>query len=501
MYDRLPPPKNNSKELFISHGYYTENLPHEGSKIDWKKEFKKSQCCNRKHTYNCGKLNSSFINGSRIFDKNNVTLLGIFFTYKKNVSPYAYVYVTENGEEALIYYNKFKNRIRGSFTLNDGRSFAFHICFIGCLIAKSGNIKGIFNFFNTKCLAQYIIYQFDQNYLRSKEIRNDVIDVASTKSLPHPILRKSEKEYSIMFYYTKKFAMSHDFIRSNSLMKDYFEELIHKTNLGYNRSNIPIKARMHCFEMATIEENVSENMSVILDKFRNMKETPENLRNFADVAVLIINDVKDSCGISYGHAYRNGWTFSVVSRDCAISQLTFSHGISHNFGADHSEHPLNITNHYHPNIIHPMMKTRIGKPANFMHFSKHIDKISSLGNESCVCYKAYNMKKSVKWAHMGLEESCNFHQVSMKRPGTKPLHDVLYFRIKDQKDTKKKDNDIRNQKPLSKDLYTNFLTERQNLFEKYLKTAQKLYETYLKDAHNKIHERGYKYVHLLGNGD
>ena len=119
---------------------------------------------------------------------------------------------------------------------------------------------------------------------------------------------------------------------------------------------------------------------------------------------------------------------------------------------------------------------------------------------------------------MGLEESCKFHQMSMKRPGTKPLHNVLYFEIKNKTKkldwgfwsllntwktgkTKKKDNDIRNQKLLSKDLYTNFLKERQNLFKEYLKTAQKLYETYLKDAHNKMHERGYKYVHLLGNED
>ena len=100
---------------------------------------------------------------------------------------------------------------------------------------------------------------------------------------------------------------------------------------------------------------------------------------------------------------------------------------------------------------------------------------------------------------MGLEDSCTFHLVSMKRPGTKPAHNVLMFEIKDK--TKKKDNDIRNQKLLSKDLYKNFLKERQNLFKKYLKTAQKLYETYLKDAHNKVHEHGYNYVHVLGSED
>ena len=517
-YDRLPPPKNSPRELFIFHGYDTENLPHEGGikerdTPEFKKKFK-DKCCNRKHTFNCKQGMGVLFNGSLIFDKKNITIHGIYFTYKKNVSPYAYVYVTEYGEEALVYYNKFGGRFRGSFALNDGRSFAFHLCFIFCQRSKSINLGGIFKYYNIECQSDYVFYQFNQKYLRSKEKRNDVIiiDEANTKSLQYPILRKSENEYSIMFYYTWEFARTNHFKNIRWLLNDYFEELIHKTNLGYISSNIPMRARMHCFEKATIEENVSENMSVILDKFRKMKGTPENLRNFADVAVLIINDVKDSCGISYGHAYRNGWTFSVVSRDCAISQLTFSQGIAHNFGADHSSEYLfnkgdtqhvgrggNSKHKFARTIMQShQMKTRIGKigmPAKFLYFSEHIDQISALGNESCVCYKAYNMKKTVLISHMGLEESCTFHLASMNRPGTKPAHNVLMFKIKDK--FKKKNNDIRNQK----DLYSNFLKERQNLFKKYLKSAQKLYETYLKDAHNKMHEHGYNYVHVLGSED
>ena len=61
-----------------------------------------------------------------------------------NVSPFAYVYVTENGEEALIYYNEFKRRIRGSFELNDGKSFAFHKCKVNCKITRKQKIKKLF---------------------------------------------------------------------------------------------------------------------------------------------------------------------------------------------------------------------------------------------------------------------------------------------------------------------------------------------------------------------
>ena len=131
---------------------------------------------------------------------------------------------------------------------------------------------------------------------------------------------------------------------------------------------------------------------------------------------------------SFQSFHRNGWTFSVTSKDCAISQLTFSHGFAHNFGADHSsrylinkrvsEHRGNggkikkefvrtimqyqqdgvmshKTNHYsNPNIIHPVTRTRTGKfgvPPNYMHFSTHIAQIAALGDESCICYKHHYM--------------------------------------------------------------------------------------------------------------
>ena len=247
-----------------------------------------------------------------------------------NVSPFSYVYVTENGEEALIYYNKFKKRIRGSFELNDGKSFAFHKCIVNCKNIRKQKIKKLFRAkVNTCSIDKYVFYQFDQNYLRSKGKKNYVIpiDEDRTKRFPHLVPEKIEKEYSIMFYYTKEFAASNEY--DTIEIGEYFEELVQKTNLGYQNRNISIRARMHCFELATIErdiaidrltvlaegvsdkflkskildqlkkvkemrgiqklsfkENVFDNMSVILDKFKDIRGTPKKLRNLADVAVL-----------------------------------------------------------------------------------------------------------------------------------------------------------------------------------------------------------------------
>ena len=209
----------------------------------------------------------------------------------------------------------------------------------------------------------------------------------------------------------------------------------------------------------------------------------------ADVAVLLTNDVKDSCGASYGHAYRNGWTFSVAARDCALSQLTFSQGIAQNFGVYQSNvYLLNKRD----------KKEFVGVPANYMHFNTNIARIAALGDESCICYKVYSMVLEKMVWHNALNESCFFH---LEGKGKEPAPNMLDFQKLNKPKKQKKKNDIRiktkkqdkrlditrNQGLRStQNLYRTFLNNRQKLFENYIKTAQKLFRNYLKNAHNKI---------------
>ena len=312
-----------------------------------------------------------------------------------------------------------------------------------------------------------------------------------------------------MFYYTQELAESDEFMNDANNLNELFEELIHKTNLGYENSNISIKAFKHCFKMATVRENISNNMSVILDEFKKMKESPEILRHSADVAVLLIYDVedlKDSCGVGFQDAYMNGLTFSVTSRYCAFNQLTFSHEIGHNFGADHplghllkkkvthKKHgfyyrtimkdsqkgkPSNRTNYYsNPNVFHPITKTRTGKfgvPSNYLQFSKHIEKIAALGDESCKCYIVTKYNVSI----------VEYEKCSFKSTGKPAKQNSL-----DKKQDIQKRNDIWDQSPLSKqNLYEKYLTDVQNLYQSYLKDDQRLYKKYLKHAHEILHEK------------
>ena len=164
-YDgNLPPPRNSPRELLIFHqnSFETMAMPHEVGKLkdlkEWTKDdLFKGRCCPRKHTLSCKQQLG--VNFTLIFKKENVTIHGFNFTYKKNVSPFAYVYVTENGEEALIYYNKFGytypgskyiGSIRGSFELNDGRSFAFHKCVLLTKVKKQEKRGRFISTFVTK---------------------------------------------------------------------------------------------------------------------------------------------------------------------------------------------------------------------------------------------------------------------------------------------------------------------------------------------------------------
>ena len=135
-----------------------------------------------------------------------------------------------------------------------------------------------------------------------------------------------------------------------------------------------------------------------------------------------------------------------------------------------------------------------------MHFNTHIAKIAALGDESCICYKAYSMVyDKVVW-HMALNESCLFHS---KGKGKQPAPNVLDFPKLNKPKKHKKKNDIRiktkkqdkrlditrNQGLRStQNLYRTFLNNRQKLFENYIKTTKKLFRNYLKDAHHKIYK-------------
>ena len=71
------------------------------------------KCCKPMHFFHCEKreaVNTSLFSAKALSMRDNMTIHGIYFTFKKFVPPSMFVYVTENKEEAHLYYkNKTGN--------------------------------------------------------------------------------------------------------------------------------------------------------------------------------------------------------------------------------------------------------------------------------------------------------------------------------------------------------------------------------------------------------
>ena len=112
--------------------------------------------------------------------------------------------------------------------------------------------------------------------------------------------------YSAMFYYTTEFA------EITPDIPGYIDQLLAETNQGYANSEVPLEVTKHCIEAADIDE--MEDSIEMLTAFRYMKNTVTRLRHSADAAILLVKDLKNSCGNAYLNQMSTGYTLSVVQK-------------------------------------------------------------------------------------------------------------------------------------------------------------------------------------------
>jgi hypothetical protein len=74
---------------------------------------------------------------------------------------------------------------------------------------------------------------------------------------------------------------------------------------------VPITATLHCIELATINDYPDSH--TMLEQFRDMKSSIEELRGTADAAALLAIDIGDSCGVAYVDTTGNGMKHLVLS--------------------------------------------------------------------------------------------------------------------------------------------------------------------------------------------
>merc|ERR550519_1473594 len=143
-------------------------------------------------------------------------------------------------------------------------------------------------------------------------------------------------EFSIMVYYTPEFAAETPDVQT------YVDAVIAETNEGYINSQIPIRIKLHCIELAKDLHDMEDGQDMI-DAFRKWGGT--NIRRSADTAALLVADF-NVCGKGTLAGYRSaltaattglswGNTVHVAQKKCALGYFTFGHEVGHNIGAHH----------------------------------------------------------------------------------------------------------------------------------------------------------------------
>ncbi|MEM8541453.1 MAG: M12 family metallo-peptidase, partial [Pseudomonadota bacterium] len=127
-------------------------------------------------------------------------------------------------------------------------------------------------------------------------------------------------------------------VGGTSAMENLIYSAVSQTNSSYDNSRVNVELNLvHVDEIAFTE---SSNIVNDLTSFA-CNSTAQALRERygADLVSLVRRDAGPYCGIAYvmappSDAFASS-AYSVVTQDCAVSNLSFAHETGHNFGAQH----------------------------------------------------------------------------------------------------------------------------------------------------------------------
>ena len=240
--------------------------------------------------------------------------ISLHFTNK--ISPNGFHYTNSAGDEAIITHNEKTDTVFATLKMVDGRSF--------CL---------------EKCSNSYAWMEFDPEEFKADRVASlETQELLEFSNLDQVKSYENHTSYSVMFYYTPQFAdITPD-------ISGFVDQLLAETNQGYLNSDVKLKVRKHCIEAADIKE--VESSLEMLKNFRRMKKSVAELRHSADAAVLLVKNLKNSCGIAYLNQIKTGSTLSIVQKSCAVGYYSFGHELGHNMGLHHN--PEVVDNEYYP---------------------------------------------------------------------------------------------------------------------------------------------------------
>ena len=193
------------------------------------------------------------MNPDVILSADEITFDKITLTFSNAIPPSARVYKTDSGDEAIISFNNRTGSITGTLKTRDGRSFALEKC----------NKGHIFQEFNVASFPS------DEVIDESNIIEADVLpDRSRSRST------KNSYTYSMMFYYTEKFAN----VTPN--IAEFIDHIIAETNQGYAHSEVNITVTKLCQEQATVPDQT--DTTALIGEFR--LELATNFREYFTIS-------------------------------------------------------------------------------------------------------------------------------------------------------------------------------------------------------------------------
>ena len=83
------------------------------------------KCCNEANLLTCESVN---VDPDMLMQEDDISILGIPFTFSNRIEPNGFAYKTEAGDEAVITYREVTRNMFGSVRTREGRSFAVEKC-------------------------------------------------------------------------------------------------------------------------------------------------------------------------------------------------------------------------------------------------------------------------------------------------------------------------------------------------------------------------------------
>ena len=109
--------------LTLSAQLYVEDLV---TRIPMPKNAEPESCCNEDNLLTCESVN---VDPAMLMNsQDDLTILGIRFTFSNHIEPHGFVYKTRAGDEAVITYREASGNMFGSIKTREGRSFAIEKC-------------------------------------------------------------------------------------------------------------------------------------------------------------------------------------------------------------------------------------------------------------------------------------------------------------------------------------------------------------------------------------